>query len=471
MVAAGLAGSLPAQRPVVTIASNGIVRVSQRLPIAVPAGRSEHRVILPGAIALSVSSATDGVQMVEVRRELVFDGVETLRKSVGREFEFAQADGTTLKRRLIGVNPERWSHPSGAIDVSRPGRLLWPADLLAPVEGLLITLSSDRPRQGLTLEYEVPGSAWVASYELRLGSGSTFRGTALLGTGALRLDTSTVRLLAGDLGWAARALPSVALRYKDASEGAMAGLLPVDNISRVLSAQPGTVDEANTYVDGVPVSSGTMLNGQVYRYELPSSVVILPGRELAVPLLAQQRVEPTRRLSTGGALPPTGPLHRAQGTHDLRVLVSYMLKRDLGTPFGDVPLPGGVVSVAQVGTDGIATLIGRTTIPHLPSGSPLEIDLGNAFDVSAKRVQTAYQVDGRNDRGEPTAATLAYRITFRSAADTAVTVTTYESRDGEWAVLESSHPSERQSSGSVAFAVLVPARGEAVLTYRVRATW
>ena len=121
--------------------------------------------------------------------------------------------------------------------------------------------------------------------------------------------------------------------------------------------------------------------------------------------------------------------------------------------------------------DGVATLIGRTTKGHLAPGSPLEIELGHAFDVSAKRVQTAYQVDGRNDRGEPTAATLAYRITLRSAADTAVTVTTYETRDGEWSVLESSHPAERQSSGSVAFAVTVPARGEAVLTYRVRATW
>lgn len=471
MMAAGLAGLLPAQRPVVTIASNGIVRVSQRIPIAVPAGRSEHRVLLPSAIAVSLSSATEGIQVLEVRREMVFDGVEALRKSVGREFEFAQTDGTTLKRLLLGVNPERWSHPSGAADVTRPGRLLWPADLLAPVEGLLITLSSDRPRQGLTVEYEVPGSSWVAAYELRLGRGPTFRGTALLGTGALRLDTSTVRLVAGDLGWAARPLPSVVLRYKDPSEGAMAGLLPVDNLSRVLQAQPGTVDEANTYVDGVPVSFGTTLSGQVYRYELPSPVVLLPGRELAVPLLAQQRVEPTRRLSTGGALPPTGALSRVQGSQDLRVFVSYTLKRDLGTPFGDAPLPGGTVSVVQVGTDGVATLIGRTTKGHLAPGSPLEIELGHAFDVSAKRVQTAYQVDGRNDRGEPIAATLAYRITLRSAADTAVTVTTYETRDGEWSVLESSHPAERQSSGSVAFAVTVPARGEAVLTYRVRATW
>ena len=74
-------------------------------------------------------------------------------------------------------------------------------------------------------------------------------------------------------------------------------------------------------------------------------------------------------------------------------------------------------------------------------------------------------------RSTPTAVTVAYRMNYRNAGDSAVTVTTYESRIGEWSVLESSHPAERQSSGSVAFAVTVPARGEAVLTYRVRATW
>jgi hypothetical protein len=467
----GLGAALPAQRPVVTIASNGIVRVSQRVSLAVPAGRSEHRMVLPGAVALSLSSSTAGVQIMEVRRELVFDGIEALRKAVGRDFEFAQADGTTLTRRLVGVSPERWSHPSGAIDVAPAGRMLWPADLLAPVEGLLVTIASDRARQGLTLEYEVPGSAWVASYELRLGNASTFRGTAVLGTGALRLDTATVRLLAGDLGYGARTLPSLSVGYPNLSAGSTAGLLPVDRLGAVLAMQPGRSDEANTYVDGVPVAAASTLSGQVYRYELPSPVVFLPGREFAVPLLAEQRVEPTRSLSTGGALPPSGEIELARGTQSLRVLVSYAVSRRRGTPFGDAALPAGIVSVLKVDDDGTSTLIGRSRIQHGAPGSPLEVDLGGSFDVTATRVQTAYQIDRRNDRGEATAATVAYKINYRNSSDSAVIVTTYESRFGEWSVLESSHPAERQSSGNVAFAVTVPARGEATLTYRIRAAW
>jgi hypothetical protein len=465
MVAAGLAGSLPAQRPVVTVASNGIARVTQRLPLTIPAGRSEHRLVLPGAIAVSLTSATEGVRILEVRRGMLFDGIEALRTAVGREFEFAQDDGTTLRRRLIGVDPERWSHPSGAIDVTRPGQLLWPADLMMPVEGLLVTLASERARQNLTLEYEVPGSGWAGVYELRLGGTATFKGTALLATGTLRLDTTTVRLLAGDLGNGARNLPSLEVRYQDVNGGRLSGLVPRDQV-----ATRQLIDGGNTYVDGVPVASGT-LSGQVYRYELPSPVVFHPGREVAVPLLAEQRVEPVRRLSTGGALPPRGQVEMDPGVQTLPVLVSYDLARRLGTPFGDAPLPAGVVSVLEVGRDGISTLMGRTNSRHVAPGSPLIITLGASFDVTATRTQTTYQIDGRNDRGTPTAVTLGYRVNYRNAGDSAVTVTTYESRIGEWSVLESSHPAERQSSGSVAFTVTVPARGEATLTYRVRAAW
>jgi len=457
---------------VVTVASNGIARVTQRLPLTIPAGRSEHRLVLPGAIAVSLTSATQGVRILEVRRGMLFDGIEALRTAVGREFEFAQDDGTTLRRRLIGVDPERWSHPSGAIDVTRPGQLLWPADLMMPVEGLLVTLASERARQNLTLEYEVPGSGWAGVYELRLGGTATFKGTALLATGTLRLDTTTVRLLAGDLGNGARNLPSLEVRYQDPNAGRFAGLLPRDQVAtRDLQMSVGTNGASSiSYVDGVPVASGT-LSGQVYRYELPSPVVFHPGREVAVPLLAEQRVEPVRRLSTGGALPARGEVEMNPGAQQLPVLVSYDLARRLGSPFGDAPLPAGVVSVLEVGRDGISTLMGRTSSRHVAPGSPLIISLGASFDVTATRTQMTYQIDGRNDRGTPSAVTVAYRVHYRNAGDSAVTVTTYESRLGEWAVLESSHPSERQSSGSVAFAVLVPARGEAVLTYRVRAAW
>jgi hypothetical protein len=44
-------------------------------------------------------------------------------------------------------------------------------------------------------------------------------------------------------------------------------------------------------------------------------------------------------------------------------------------------------------------------------------------------------------------------------------------RGGDWQILESSMPAERLSSTRARFRVKVPARGESVITYRIKATW
>jgi hypothetical protein len=68
-------------------------------------------------------------------------------------------------------------------------------------------------------------------------------------------------------------------------------------------------------------------------------------------------------------------------------------------------------------------------------------------------------------------ATADYRVTVRNATDSAATVDVIEERGGEWAVLSSSVPPEKLSSTRTRFRVKVPARGEAVVTYRLRIVW
>jgi hypothetical protein len=52
-----------------------------------------------------------------------------------------------------------------------------------------------------------------------------------------------------------------------------------------------------------------------------------------------------------------------------------------------------------------------------------------------------------------------------------VVVEVREDRAGEWSVVESSVPADKRSSTRVAFPVTIPAKGTAVLTYRVRVVW
>jgi hypothetical protein len=68
-------------------------------------------------------------------------------------------------------------------------------------------------------------------------------------------------------------------------------------------------------------------------------------------------------------------------------------------------------------------------------------------------------------------ATADYRVTLKNATDTAATIDVQEERAGEWSVVASSVAPEKVSSTVTRFRGRVPARGETVLTYRVRVIW
>jgi hypothetical protein len=112
-------------------------------------------------------------------------------------------------------------------------------------------------------------------------------------------------------------------------------------------------------------------------------------------------------------------------------------------------------------------------LEHTPAGSDLRLNAGNAFDLTAKRVQTSYATrrDSTKARGVHTVATADYRVTLKNAKDSAATIDVQEERAGEWSVLASSVPAEKVSSTITRFRVRVPARGETVLTYRLRVIW
>ena len=113
-------------------------------------------------------------------------------------------------------------------------------------------------------------------------------------------------------------------------------------------------------------------------------------------------------------------------------------------------------------------LVGEAAMDHTPAGEDLRLSAGTAFDITAKRVQTSYTTQRDSLK---TLATADYSVTLTNATDSAVTVEVREQRPGEWSVLSSSVPGEKLSSSTTRFRVSVPARGEKVLTYRVRVKW
>src|SRR5207244_6478930 len=167
-------------------------------------------------------------------------------------------------------------------------------------------------------------------------------------------------------------------------------------------------------------------------------------------------------------------LGQARGEENrVPVEVWYTLKRARGTPFGERPLPGGIVQLYQADSAGRLQLVGEARTTHTAPGRDLRVQSGDAFDVTAERVQTDYGQEQLPppQRGVPgrQRITASYRVTLTNAKPAAVTVDVREARYGAWKVVESSVPAEKVSATEVRFRVTVPANGDATLTYTVQA--
>jgi hypothetical protein len=127
-----------------------------------------------------------------------------------------------------------------------------------------------------------------------------------------------------------------------------------------------------------------------------------------------------------------------------------------------VPLPAGTVRVYQADSNGRMQFVGEDSISHTPKDEELNLNIGNAFDITAERKQTDFQNLGRDVYES------AFQITIRNHKKAAVTVDVNEPVNGTWTVLQSNFKYEKASAFSIRYRVPVEADGQSVLNYRVR---
>jgi hypothetical protein len=143
------------------------------------------------------------------------------------------------------------------------------------------------------------------------------------------------------------------------------------------------------------------------------------------------------------------------------VLVYYKFKNEEKTGLG-MPLPAGTVRVYQSDSHGGILFIGEDNIGHTPKDEPVNIHIGNAFDIVAEHKQTDYKkIDNHTYEME-------YEITLRNHKETPVTIEVNEPLGGDWEMLNSTFPAKKTAAFSAQFNVPVPKEGTSVLKYRVR---
>jgi hypothetical protein len=446
VAAALLARPLAAQTGL-TIYNDGRVLVRRTLPLALGAGVGNHRLSLGLLDPASLFALDSGVVVVGSAYDESVDEVNTMRRAVGQTLKFLsgrEKNGVadTVTATVLGVNPERFRLAGGQIIFHRPGVPLYPAELVLPDPTLSLAIRSAQARPALRLGYFTGGASWSANYSVVLGRGTArITGQASIPSATLRAVDADVQLLAGSVG----------------------------RVSKNFGAPAEVMMRSARAADMAQSEATEQQVGEAHLYTIPGRLTLEPGVTASVALFEPATAPWERSYVVRGQIPYYGMLPQyGNEENQVPVEVAYTLKRTPKTPFGDLPVPGGVFRLYEADEAGRLQLIGESSAGHTAPGRDLRLSAGSAFDLTAKRVQMTYSTRRDSLR---TIATADYRVTITSAKDSAVTVEVIEERLGDWAVLSSSIPGEKISSTRTRFRVRVPAMGEAVLNYRVRVVW
>lgn len=115
--------------------------------------------------------------------------------------------------------------------------------------------------------------------------------------------------------------------------------------------------------------------------------------------------------------------------------------------------------------DGDLQFTGETRIGHTAVDEEFEVELGYAFDIAAERRETGSRRISDRERE------YTVQIELRNRKKVAARVTVEEPATGEWEMVKSSHPGQREDGQKVGFDLEVAAGKTLTLTYTARQRW
>ena len=436
-----------------SIYKDGRVVVRRTLPQALQQGRNTVTLRLEGLDPATLFSSDTSVSVAAATVRYPSTKSDALAHAVGQTLSFVRERGDgrtdTVKATVVRVDPPQYRLADGRLLLEEPGQPLFPPELVRTAPEAQVVLDAGRARQRTEIAYVAQGMTWEVLYQvIVMGSKAQISGTATVTSQGFGADSAEVQLVAGAIQRTREA--------KAADEIGVAGGRMAMGVVRGAPAMQTTQEAV----------------GETHVYQLPGRLTIQPNVPVTTALFPRGSAPIAQELIVPGVLPYRGWIDQSPEPNRVPVQVWYTIKRAAKTAFGDRPLPAGTVQLYQADSSGRLQLIGEAANDHTAPGRDLRVQSGDAFDVTAERVQTDFHQEmlPSGGRGVPNRQriTASYRVTITSAKSDAVTVDVRETHFGEWKVTESSVPAEKLSSTEMRFRVSVPAGGQATLTYTIQ---
>lgn len=369
-----------------------------------------------------------------------------LEKYVGREVTVIRTHPTAgtdshEQATVLATNGGVVLKFADRIETGVPGRLAFPGvpETLRDKPTLVISLVNPvAGPQNLELSYLTGGLSWRADYVAELNAGDD------------HLDLN---------GWVTLTNRSGAA-YPNARLQLVAG-----DLNRVSDDQPqprATLAMAGKMADAAEMQQESLFEYHLYTLQRPTSLAENQTKQVA--LMSAMRVPVRKEYLLEGANYYYSGQHGELGQ---KIKVGVFVEFDnKGVGLG-IPLPRGVMRLYKKDSQGNAQFVGEDRIDHTPKNETVRLKLGEAFDLTADKKQTAFQKLAGTGRFNYVFES-AYEIVLKNAKSEAVTVTIREPMPGDWTMVSESHPHAKAASGTAEWHVKIPAEGKTTLTYRVR---
>jgi len=369
-----------------------------------------------------------------------------IEKYVGREVSVIRTHPTTGAETretavVLSTNGGVVLKFADRIETGVPGRLAFAGvpDTLRDKPTLVMSLvNATAGPQNLELSYLTGGLSWRADYVAELNAADD------------RLDLN---------GWVTLTNRSGAA-YPNARLQLVAG-----DVNRVPDEQPSPraiMAMAGKAADAAEMQQEALFEYHLYTLQRPTTLAENQTKQVA--LMSAPRVPVKKQFLLEGANYYYSGQHGELGQ---KIKVGVFVKFDNRGEGLGIPLPRGVIRVYKQDSQGNAQFVGEDRIDHTPKNETVRLKLGDAFDLTADKKQTAFQKLAGTSRFNYVFES-AYEIVLKNAKSEAVTVTVREPMPGDWTMVSESQPHTKAASGTAEWQVNVPPEGSTTLSYRVR---
>ncbi len=437
----------------ITIYNVGLGLVKDRRSVALREGRNTllfmdvASQLIPSSVVVRAAGGDGDVSVLEQNYEYdLLSPSKLLEKYVGRTVRIRYRSPLTDREdereaKVLAYNDgQAVLMIDNEVTFGLPGNFVFPEvpeDLIARPTLSWLLGSRSTGAKDLEALYLTNGMTWRADYVLLLAPGEDRAGL----TGWVTLDNRS------------------GATFRDARLKLVAG-----DVNRVREdlVQRGYVAAAKAVpaAEAAPqFRESELFEYHLYSLERPTDVKNNQSKQVG--LLAAEEVPVEKEYVFYGA----DYYYRARQTGEIarnrKVPVFLRFRNDKASRLG-MPLPGGVVRVYKRDGDGSLQFVGENTIDHTPKDEKVRLKLGDAFDVVGDRRQTDWKVLSGNTYEA------AYEISLRNHKRQGITIRVIEPVPGDWKIVETSHPFEKEDSGTAVFPVRVEPDGEVKVRYRVR---